>query len=113
MLRYIFPVKKHSELFASGRGIYLFNGPEGNNLLLFEISIPQKNTLVLCWIHRLNYEPCTVKKICIYAINLLCLVLHHAYPTMELTKGVIISYVQSFAYLYLMFHYVHVCVHSK
>lgn len=49
------------------------------------------------------------KIICIYAINLLCLVLHHAYPPMELTKGFIISYVQYFAYLYLMFNYVHVC----
>lgn len=110
MLGYIFPVQKHSEMFVSGRGIYLFNRPEGNNLLLFEISIPQKNTSVLCWTHRLNHKPCTVKKkICIYAINLLCLVLHHAYPPMELTKGFIISYVQYFAYLYLMFHYVHVC----
>lgn len=71
---------------------------------------PVENTLLLCWTHILNYKPCTVKKkICIYAINLLCLVLHHPYPQMELTKGFIISYVQYFAYLYLMFYYVHVC----
>lgn len=48
------------------------------------------------------------KKICINTINLLCLVLHHAYPLMELTR-VNISYDQYLAYLYLMFHYVHVC----
>lgn len=54
MLGYIFPVQKHSEMFVFGRGIYLFKGPEGNNSLLFEISILQKNTSVLCWTHRLN-----------------------------------------------------------
>lgn len=47
MASYMFPVLKHSEIFACSRGIYLFNGPEGNISLLFEISIPQKNTFVL------------------------------------------------------------------
>lgn len=47
MASYMFPVLKHSEIFACIRGIYLFNGPEGNTSLLFEISIPQKNTFVL------------------------------------------------------------------
>lgn len=43
----MFPVLKHSEIFACSGGIYLFNGPEGKTSLLFEISIPQKNTFVL------------------------------------------------------------------
>lgn len=47
MASYMFPVLKHSEIFACSGGIYLFNGPEGKTSLLFEISIPQKNTFVL------------------------------------------------------------------
>lgn len=59
MASYMFPVLKHSEIFACSRGIYLLNGPEGNTSLLFEISIPQKNTFVLDPKTELQ---CTVKK---------------------------------------------------
>lgn len=45
-------------------------------------------------------------------LTYLCLVLRHAYSQNKSMKQTMISYVQYFAYVYLMLHYVHVCTYS-